>query len=166
MGSGRNELPAAKRLRLDDADSSASRGGSESDPEDAEGRLAYAPDTPIRQETETKDNDDSKELPTSQTELETSLPSVSTEEEAIHEYEKSSGVGGDNGEYRTNLEKRLGDRSWQKGRSSIYVDAFNLALDTVLDEESHLFDEAELAVFEQWKGLVYESQYLYVFASC
>ena len=37
---------------------------------------------------------------------------------------------------------------------------FNLALDTVLDEESHLFDEAEKAVFEQWRALNYEAQYL------
>lgn len=42
------------------------------------------------------------------------------------------------------------------------MDAFNLALDTVLEEESHLFDEAETKVFEDWKALSYEAQYLYV----
>ena len=48
-----------------------------------------------------------------------------------------------------------------RGRSSIYVDAFNLALETVLEEESHLFNEPELAVFDNWKALDYEAQYLY-----
>ena len=45
-------------------------------------------------------------------------------------------------------------------RSSIYVDAFNLALETVLDDESHLFDEPEMVIFENWRKLDYESQYL------
>ena len=42
------------------------------------------------------------------------------------------------------------------------MDAFNLALDTVLEEEGHLFDEAELSLFKQWRELAYESRYLYV----
>ena len=60
------------------------------------------------------------------------------------------------------LHVRLRDGAWQKGKSSIYVDAFNLALETVLDEESHLFNEAEMEIFTQWRELSYESQYLYV----
>ena len=51
-------------------------------------------------------------------------------------------------------------RKWIRGESSIYVDAFNLALDTVLEDESHLFDERERRVFDEWKRLDYESQYL------
>ncbi|UPK90600.1 hypothetical protein LCI18_001535 [Fusarium solani-melongenae] len=51
---------------------------------------------------------------------------------------------------------------WVKGRSSIYLDAFNLALDTVLEEECHLFDDKENEVFRQWRDLDYEAQYLYV----
>ncbi|KAF3162650.1 hypothetical protein TWF225_006735 [Orbilia oligospora] len=47
-------------------------------------------------------------------------------------------------------------------RSSIYVDAFNLALDTVLEEEAYLFDEQEHEVFGKYRGLDYEAQYLYV----
>ncbi|CAK7271917.1 hypothetical protein SEPCBS119000_004852 [Sporothrix epigloea] len=47
-------------------------------------------------------------------------------------------------------------------RSSIYVDAFNIALDTVLEQEGHLFSEKERAVFSAWRGLDYEAQYLYV----
>lgn len=159
--------PAAKRVkRLDDVDSSTSRGCSDSDAEDAEGKLLYMPDVPFRQGLGNQDVGDAGELPNSQTELESSLPSIKTDGEAIDEYETSRRAELSNGGEQTDLEKRLGDRSWQKGRSSIYVDAFNLALETVLSEESHLFDEAELAVFEQWKGLVYESQYLYVSTFC
>ena len=51
-------------------------------------------------------------------------------------------------------------RQWVKGQSSIYVDAFNLALQTVLEDEAHLFDEKEKAVFDYWKALGYEAQYL------
>ncbi|KAL2756801.1 hypothetical protein ACRALDRAFT_1075618 [Sodiomyces alcalophilus JCM 7366] len=54
------------------------------------------------------------------------------------------------------------ESSWVRGRSSIYVDAFNHALDTVLEDESHLFDAKEHVVFDQWRQLDYESQYLYV----
>lgn len=53
-----------------------------------------------------------------------------------------------------------GRNPWVQGQRSIYVDAFNLALDTVLEDESHLFDERERHVFDQWKALDYESQYL------
>lgn len=42
------------------------------------------------------------------------------------------------------------------------MDAFNLALDTVLEDEAHLFDSKEMVVFEQWRTLDYEAQYLYV----
>ena len=45
-------------------------------------------------------------------------------------------------------------------RSSIYVDAFNIALDTVLEQEEHLFNKKEKAVFAAWRGLDYEAQYL------
>ena len=58
------------------------------------------------------------------------------------------------------LKSRLNQRSWAKGKSSIYVDAFNLALETVLEDEGHLFDEKEMEVFTQWRGLEYEAQYL------
>lgn len=45
---------------------------------------------------------------------------------------------------------------------SIYVDAFNLALDTVLKEESYLFSEDETEVFARYRSLEYEAQHLYV----
>lgn len=49
---------------------------------------------------------------------------------------------------------------WVKGESSMYVDAFNMALDTVLRDEAHLFDEQELQVFRQWRAQEYAQQYL------
>ena len=55
---------------------------------------------------------------------------------------------------------RLQGKKWVKGRSSIYVDAFKLALETVLDEEAHLFDERERTIFTAWDELSYEAQYL------
>ncbi|KAL1984022.1 hypothetical protein VTN96DRAFT_9707 [Rasamsonia emersonii] len=106
-------------------------------------------------------SDDVHHLTSSQTELETSLPPVKTDQEAIEEYEASRAAAAA-AEEEPGLEERLGERKWRKGRSSIYVDAFNLALDTVLDEEAHLFNEAEMEVFRQWRSLSYEAQYLYV----
>ncbi|KAJ5263669.1 hypothetical protein N7478_011274 [Penicillium angulare] len=102
------------------------------------------------------------ELPprSSQTDLEISLPAIQTDEQAIQEYEESQATRED--EPEPGLHDRLRDGSWKKGKSSIYVDAFNLALETVLDEEFHLFNEGEMEVFTQWKELSYESQYLYV----
>jgi len=91
------------------------------------------------------------------TDLESALPQVDTGDDAIKAYEaykaeeESKTVGTD---------ERLEKRSWIRGKSSLYVDAFNLALDTVLDEEGHLFDEAETEVFRMWREIGYEAQYL------
>lgn len=104
---------------------------------------------------------DDSEIPSnSQTELESSLPAIQADNRAIEEYEASRAVDDEN---EPDLRQRLRDGTWRKGRSSIYVDAFNLALETVLDEEAHLFDKAEMEVFRQWRELDYESQYLYVY---
>jgi Fanconi-associated nuclease 1 len=81
-----------------------------------------------------------------QTDLESALPPIKTDEEAIKEYQA--------------FKSAEGKREWIRGKSSIYVDAFNLALETVLDEESDLFDEAEMTVFKRWRDLNYEAQYL------
>lgn len=97
--------------------------------------------------------------PNSQTELESSLPAIKTDSQAIEEYESSQQQ--EEGS-EPDLQERLQNGGWRKGRSSIYVDAFNLALETVLDEEAHLFSEPEMEVFRQWKDLSYEAQYLYV----
>lgn len=90
------------------------------------------------------------------TEVERALPPTGTQEEAEEAYEefKSSQAANDNsGDVKT-------DSMWIKGRRSIYVDAFNLALDTVLEEEKQLFNEQELAVFQLWSELDYEAQYM------
>lgn len=92
------------------------------------------------------------------TEFESALPPTQVDKEAIEEYEamKSSQMSAADNDGASGKTQPL----WVKGKSSIYVDAFNLALDTVLDEESHLFDEKEMDVFRQWKELDYEAQYL------
>ncbi|KXS98413.1 hypothetical protein AC578_1762 [Pseudocercospora eumusae] len=93
-----------------------------------------------------------------QTDLETALPAIETDKEAIEAYEASRAAE----QAELCLQERLDGRKWIRGKTSIYVDAFNLALETVLEEESHLFDEAEHAVFKHWRDLSYEGQYLYV----
>lgn len=90
------------------------------------------------------------------TEFENALPPTQADDEAIEAYEEYKSSQISQGDEHRPKENPL----WIKGRSSIYVDAFNLALDTVLDEESQLFDEKELDVFKHWKQLSYESQYL------
>ncbi|KAH6689174.1 coiled-coil domain-containing protein MTMR15 [Plectosphaerella plurivora] len=90
--------------------------------------------------------------------IEDALPPIRSEEEAIAEYEafKSSQ------NTRDAHDQGFLEPKWERGKSSIYVDAFNLALDTVLEDEFHLFDAKELAVFEAWRNIGYEAQYLYV----
>ncbi|KAJ0313849.1 uncharacterized protein N0V96_002090 [Colletotrichum fioriniae] len=105
------------------------------------------------------DADDEVKHHTRQTDIESTLPPIQLDKEAIEEYElmRSSQVSVHEDEPAVAPE-----RKWVRGKSSIYVDAFNLALDTVLLDESHLFDAKECDVFEQWKSLGYEAQYLYV----
>lgn len=90
------------------------------------------------------------------TELESALPPVKTDKDAIYEYEAMRAAENVPDE----LKDRLSNRNWTQGKSSIYVDAFNLALETVLEDESHLFDEKEMEVFKNWRELEYEAQYL------
>jgi fanconi-associated nuclease 1 len=89
--------------------------------------------------------------------IEDALPPLKTDKEAIEEYEA---MRASQTSVAYDAASRIDQRMWVKGRSSIYVDAFNLALETVLEDESHLFDEKELAVFDQWKQLDYETQFL------
>lgn len=91
------------------------------------------------------------------TDVENALPAMRPDEAALEAYEEYKSSQASVQEETTAKTKPL----WVKGRSSIYVDAFNLALDTVLEEEAKLFDERELGVFDQWKSLDYEAQYLY-----
>lgn len=148
--------PAAKRLkRLDSTDSSYSRNASE---EELSEQKPNASRKEIRDsEAETEDEDLSLPLRTRQTDLEIALPPIKTDKEAIAEYEAFKAA---QEAVPLDAEGRLGQRKWIKGKSSIYVDAFNLALETVLEDEGHLFDEAEMEVFQQWRGMSYEAQYL------
>lgn len=158
------ETPTAKRLkRVDSTDSSLSR-REDSDFED-DGRTTPIQRVPVRpcreipdSEAESDDDDDDDVLQDGirKTELESALPPVKTDKEAIAEYEATRAAEAES----LDLNGRLGQRKWVPGKSSIYVDAFNLALETVLEDESHLFSEAEMAVFEQWRDMSYEGQYL------
>ncbi|KAB5530337.1 VRR-NUC domain-containing protein [Coniochaeta sp. 2T2.1] len=95
------------------------------------------------------------------TEIESALPSIEIGKDAIQEYEnlRASQMEEEN-EQKDESKPEQG--KWVRGKSSIYVDAFNLALDTVLEDETHLFDDKEREVFNQWRALDYEAQYLYV----
>jgi Fanconi-associated nuclease 1 len=95
------------------------------------------------------------------TDLESALPTVKVDDEAIEAYEAFKASQEDSTDAAG---ERLEKRAWIRGKSSLYVDAFNLALDTVLEDESHLFDEAETDVFRVWRELSYEAKYLYVLA--
>jgi Fanconi-associated nuclease 1 len=100
------------------------------------------------------------------TELESALGPVKTDKEAIQEYEAMRAAEGSVDDSSKDvsgagdLNDRLSKRNWTRGKSSIYVDAFNLALETVLEDEGHLFDERERKVFDMWRELDYEAQYL------
>lgn len=153
------EMPASKRLkRHESTDSSLARQTSddESDVQAWPCRPLSRAGTGSEAEEDTYDEDLS--APAQKTNLESALPPIKTDKEAIAEYEATRLA-------ETNisdLHSRLGQRKWVQGKSSIYVDAFNLALETVLEDESHLFDAAEMSVFEHWRKLSYEAQYLYV----
>lgn len=120
-------------------------------------------------EDESEDNRDynvSKGIHHFDTALESALPPVATNDEAIEEYEAmrasqlSASANENDGPSSSDVDRR--NNQWVRGKSSIYVDAFNLALDTVVEDEAYLFDEKEKAVFDEWRKLDYEAQYLYV----
>lgn len=100
----------------------------------------------------------SEESPQRKTDLETAAPPIKTDKQAIADYEATRAAQDTND---SSASARLNTRSWTRGKSSIYVDAFNLALETVLDDESHLFSRNESAIFRRWQSLAYEAQYLY-----
>ena len=147
--------PTSKRLkRLQSTDSSLSRGDESIDEQNE------LPRSPVQQreiaDSEAETDEDENVSRSQQTDLESALPPVNTDKEAIADYEaaRAAEVGEDD------LHGRLSQRKWVQGKSSIYVDAFNLALETVLEDEAHLFNEVERTVFEDWKALSYEGQYL------
>ncbi|KAL1876388.1 hypothetical protein VTK73DRAFT_9403 [Phialemonium thermophilum] len=96
--------------------------------------------------------------------IDSSLPPVEDGDyESLENYENGkTSVARNDDQPELDATSRMEKRQWVRGRSSIYVDAFNLALQTVLEDEAHLFDWKERLVFERWKALSYEAQYLYV----
>ncbi|KAI0140888.1 VRR-NUC domain-containing protein [Hypoxylon sp. NC0597] len=158
-----NEPPAkrAKKEEVGDSDE-------ESDDDLQHGSLALKPLPSLQRiETATSGVDDESPQhsevevdPPRRTAIESSLPEVKVGKEALEEYESFKASQGDDD--TRNAESRLDSRKWVRGKTSLYVDAFNLALGTVLDEESHLFDEKEMYIFDQWNKLSYEAQFLYV----
>ena len=148
--------PSAKRLkRLDSTETSLSRGESQDDDDGNTSAYAEYPREIPDSEAE-EDEDDVSPDAFRQTAIESALPSIRVNKEAIAEYEAARAAESE----VLDFHGRLRQRKWVPGKSSIYVDAFNLALETVLDDESHLFDETEMAVFEKWRSLSYEGQYL------
>jgi fanconi-associated nuclease 1 len=145
--------PPAKRMKLEEHDHSQKHSPSSTTPS-RRWPPHEVPDSEADSDAEPLDEEPRKR----QTDLESALPPIQTDKEAIEAYEATRAAE----QAELGLGGRLGERKWTRGRSSIYVDAFNLALETVLADEEHLFDEAEHAVFKLWQGLSYEAQYLYV----
>jgi Fanconi-associated nuclease 1 len=148
-----NESPRSqKRVKREQSDGTIS---STAVPFSPTKRSRVVPDS----DADSDDEEITANEPTRKTNLEDALPTIKNEQEAIDEYEASRAA---EAEQAGTTESRLNERKWVRGRSSIYVDAFNLALETVLEEERHLFDEAEKALFGFWEALSYEAQYLFV----
>lgn len=144
-----------KRIKRKEDDDNSEYARSPGSPKSAARARRVVPDS----DAESNDEDADAPDPAARTDLESALPPVETDKEAIEAYEIQRAA---EEAKRLGQGDRLKEGKWVKGRSSIYVDAFNLALDTVLEEERHLFDEAEIEVFSQWRALDYEAQYLYV----
>lgn len=157
-------LPAAKRIRRSDSDESASsvnplRDGLTSDSENDGSVVHLRREIPDSDEEPDSDNDTN--VPVTKTGLESALPAVKTDKQAIQDYEAARAAESTD----LALQDRLSQRKWIPGKGSIYVDAFNLALETVLEDEAHLFDEGEMTIFDNWRNLTYEGQYLYAFGA-
>ncbi|CAD6445823.1 91c0360d-8014-4578-a457-1b6178a6370c [Sclerotinia trifoliorum] len=157
-------LPPSKRLKTESAEDGDLSSRCPSDEEE----LPLSPriGSPVHlRKTEILDSEDEGEDEMDQigaprvTELESALPPVDIDKNAIAKYEA---MRAEVDNLPDDLKSRLSGRTWERGKSSIYSDAFNLALETVLEDEGHLFDEKEMDVFNQWRDLDYEAQYLYV----
>lgn len=143
---------------------------SSSSDDDGGGETRLDNDSPKPEDLNVSDRDPSlyeNESPSTchQTAFESALPPVPDDRQAIQQYEFIKASQDSQTEVQKTSHEtltRINNRSWIPGKSSIYVDAFNLALDTVLQDEIHLFNEKEKCVFEQWRSLTYEAQYLSV----
>lgn len=150
---GEFSTPPAKRVKRDIGDYISKNTPPEGSPTKQHARHEV-PDSDEDSESESLEEEPRQR----KTDLESALPPIQTDKEAIDAYEASRAAE----QAELGLQERLDGKKWVKGKSSIYVDAFNLAFERVLEDESHLFDEAEHAVFKCWRELGYEAQYLYV----
>ena len=146
------QRPAKRAKRSQSDDDAHGESLSDSTPSSPKTRPRRIPDSDVDSDDEILDEPTSSQ----RTDLESALPVIKDDKKAIEEYEAQKVTDSAD----LDLRDRLSKAEWVKGRTSIYVDAFNLALTTVLEEESHLFDAAEMKVFEEWKALSYEAQYL------
>lgn len=159
--------PPAKRARLN-GESKTGNSANKDSPQKGGLRRSIKNEIPDSEDEQQELDDRSHALAEAPraTQLETALPAIKTDEEAIEEYEAykagEDALNEQEQRYSSTTQSRLESRSWVRGRSSLYVDAFNLALDTVLEDEGHLFNEAEMQLFQDWRDLDYEAQYLYV----
>lgn len=145
---GEADEPPSKKLKSHEIPDSEAESSDDSSLEDSKQSLKI--------DHAAHDEDAEQQSRPRPTDVENVLPATQDEEEAIKEYQnlKLSQASSQDGT------EAKAPPLWVKGRSSIYVDAFLVALDTVLEDESHLFDEREKEIFRQWKGLDYSSQYL------
>ncbi|KAL9045851.1 MAG: hypothetical protein Q9214_001184, partial [Letrouitia sp. 1 TL-2023] len=103
--------PDPKRLkRLDNTDSSLSRRGS--DEEDGGTPISPMVRSNEIADSEAEDGEDDLIFPGSQTELESALPPVKTDKEAIAEYEAIRAAESTD----LDLHERLGQRKWISGK--------------------------------------------------
>lgn len=153
------EERAAKRIKLEVSDTDGDSDG------DLLDRTPFKQSPAIRREDTTDsvyDGNPHSELELDSgrpTAIESSLPEIKIDQDAIEDYETFRALQGDQPDDQSTA-SRFVKREWVKGKSSLYVDAFNLALSTVLDDERHLFDGNERTLFDNWANLSYEAQYL------
>ncbi|KIX01670.1 uncharacterized protein Z518_09396 [Rhinocladiella mackenziei CBS 650.93] len=163
-----NDFPSSPAKRVKTATSNGGSSPKRQSPRNIKSQRAIQIEMPESEDEEQGLEDGGLDLaaPPRATQLEATLPPVQTDEEAIEAYEAYKASEYVHQEQdRTDCSttsSRPKSPSLIGRRSSIYVDAFNLALDTVLEDERHLFSEAELGLFRTWRGLDYDAQYLYV----
>ena len=152
-----DDRPSPKRLKKIKSTDNNSVVASDDETVQADSPKSVFLEIPDSEEEPDSDEEPEQRQLHHQTDLESALPPVKTDKEAIAEYEAARAA-----EINESLQReaRLDQGKWIRGKSSIYIDAFNLALETVLEDERHLFDEREIEVFQIWKDLDYEAQYL------
>ncbi|RYP81313.1 hypothetical protein DL769_002042 [Monosporascus sp. CRB-8-3] len=155
-----DEPPAKKAKREEDSDDNYASEEPSSNPRSLRQTRAIQRDDTVASDLDFESSTDEPFGPPPPA-IESSLPDVKLDKEALEEYEIFKSSQGDPGDNTAETaESRFESRTWVRGNTSIYVDAFNLALSTVLDEESHLFDEKERSIFAQWNSLGFEAQFL------